>query len=250
MRSVHRGEAFTLSERQHFIHGQCRFHMSSTRSQAALGKDCGPIFPLDPTLGADINYIQMRLLAIVFPLCLFLMGCPQVISVTVTAGGTPQQQFEQAIDKLAKAKTEEERFYALDAAAKQSFEVGKIEDARKYAEELQTLLPKYKGDWNYGNAIQDANLVMGRIALREGRTEDAKKYLIAAGKSPGSPQLNSFGPNMTLAKDLLEKSERETVLEYFELCRKFWKMDYGKLNEWRDDVKAERIPEFGPNLLY
>ncbi len=51
-----------------------------------------------------------------------------------------------------------------------------------------------------------------------------KKYLIAAGKSPGSPQMDSFGPNMTLAKDLLEKGERDAVLEYFMRCRKFWKM--------------------------
>ena len=57
--------------------------------------------------------------------------------------------------------------------------------------------------------------------------------------------MNSFGPNMSLAKDLLEKGERETVLNYFELCRKFWNMDYGKLDEWSREVKAGRIPQFG-----
>ena len=140
------------------------------------------------------------------------------------------------MNDLKTAKTEENRFYALDAAAKESFVTGKIEEARNYAQELMTLLPKYKGDWNYGNAIQDANLVLGRIAMREVNAEAAKKYLIAAGKSPGSPQMDSFGPNMTLAKDLLEKGERDTVLEYFMLCRKFWKMDYGKLDKWMHEV--------------
>lgn len=113
-----------------------------------------------------------------------------------------------------------------------------------------TLLPKYKGDWNYGNAIHDANLVLGRIAVREGNIEMAKKHLIAAGKSPGSPQMNSFGPNMTLAKDLLEKGERDAVVEYFMLCRRFWKLHEEKLDQWMHEVMDGKTPDFGANLLY
>jgi hypothetical protein len=55
-------------------------------------------------------------------------------------------------------------------------------------------------------------LVLGRIAVREGYIEAAKNYSIADGKNRGSPVMNSFGPNLTLAKDLLEKGERDTVL--------------------------------------
>jgi len=152
--------------------------------------------------------------------------------------------------KLAKAKTEKKRFYALDAAAKTSFEIGKIDEASNYAVELRLLLPKFKGNWNYGNAVQDTYIVMGRIALREHRDEDAKRCLIAAGHSPGSPQMDTVGPNMSLAEALLGKGERETVLQYFELCRKFWRMDRGRLDAWRDQVKAGRIPDFGDDLLY
>jgi hypothetical protein len=86
--------------------------------------------------------------------------------------------------------------------------------------------------------------------VRNGQIEQAKKYLLEAGKSPGSPQMDSFGPNMSLAKDLLEKGERDTVLQYFDLCRKFWKMDYGKLDQWSNEVKAGEIPDFGANLIY
>jgi hypothetical protein len=53
-----------------------------------------------------------------------------------------------------------------------------------------------------------------------------------------------------LAQDLLEKGKRETVLQYFELCRKFWKMDYGKLDQWSREVKSGKIPDFGANLVY
>jgi hypothetical protein len=74
--------------------------------------------------------------------------------------------------------------------------------------------------------------------------------LLAAGNSPGSPQLNSFGPNMSLAKDLLENGDRETVLQYFEFCRKFWSMGQDKLNQWAENVKAGRMPDFGANLVF
>jgi tetratricopeptide (TPR) repeat protein len=163
---------------------------------------------------------------------------------------TAQGRLDKATKELAAATTDENRFYALDGAAKESFNVGKIDDAKNYATELLALAPKFQSDWNYGNAIQDGNLVLGRIAAHDGKIEEAKNYLLDAGKSPGSPQMDSFGPNMSLAKDLLEKGERDTVLQYFELCRKFWRDDYGKLDEWSDDVKAGKIPHFGANLVY
>ena len=105
-------------------------------------------------------------------------------------------------------------------------------------------------DWNYGNAVQDVNIVFGRLALSEGKMDVAKQFLLAAGQSPGSPQMNTFGPNMTLAKALLEKGEKDTVLEYFTLCSKFWKMDFGKLKEWSALVKQGKMPDFRANLLY
>src|SRR5438874_9596512 len=106
------------------------------------------------------------------PILIFslLVGCGPSSSTT------PQGRLDKAIKKLATASREEEKFYALDDAAKESFEVGNIEDARKYAKDLLTLSEKFPSDWNYGNAIQDGNLVQGRIAAKEGRTEEAKQY--------------------------------------------------------------------------
>jgi hypothetical protein len=93
-------------------------------------------------------------------------------------------------------------------------------------------------------------MVLGRVALRKGDLEAAKRELMEAGRTPGSPQLNSFGPNMSLAKDLLERKETDTVLAYFELCGKFWALEQGNLRRWSVLAKAGEMPDFGPNLLY
>ena len=170
--------------------------------------------------------------------------------LSLSPDGFSRQRYQRAMHDLEKAKTAEQRFYALDGAAKESFESGKVEDARKFADELMTLTLKYTNNWNCGNAVQDANLVLGRIAAREGKIAEAKKFLAASGKSTGSPTMNSFGPNMSLARDLLEKGERDAALEHFMRCRKFWKMDHGKLNQWTSDVQKGQTPDFGANLIY
>jgi hypothetical protein len=152
--------------------------------------------------------------------------------------------------KLAAAKTDQERFWELPYAAKLSMDLEEVEDARKYATELLNLAAQFKSDLGgYGNAIHDGNMVLGRIAVREGHIEEARQYLLRSGKTPGSPTLDSFGPNMSLAKDLLEKGERQAVLEYFQECHKFWRSD-GVLDGREHDVKAGNIPDFGGNLVY
>ena len=62
-------------------------------------------------------------------------------------------------------------------------------------------------------------MVLGEVALRNGNIADAAQYLIASGKSSGSPALDSFGPNLSLAKALLEV---DVVLKFFDLCKAFW----------------------------
>jgi hypothetical protein len=155
------------------------------------------------------------------------------------------QRADQPRPQAPPPKISEDRFYALGDAAKESFDEGKIDDARKFAQELLTAVPHFKGNWNYGNALQDSHLVLGRIAVRENRIEEAKRHLYESAKSAGSPQMNTFGPDMSLAKDLVERGERQAVLDHFDRCRKFWKMHDGRLDKWAGQVQAGKIPNFG-----
>lgn len=181
---------------------------------------------------------------ITISLCCTLFGCGR------SAPMSPESRHREAIAELSAARGELERFYALGEASKQSVAMGKLAEARKYAEELLLLAPKFKRDWNYGNAIHDGNMVLGRVALKGGQVDAAKAYLLQAGATPGSPQLNTFGPNMSLAQDLIEAGDREAVVQYFKLCRKFWEMQDGKLDQWTRQVQAGEHPQFGANLFY
>jgi tetratricopeptide (TPR) repeat protein len=153
---------------------------------------------------------------------------------------------ERALNKA----TREERFNALEDLATTAFEAGDIPKAQQYATELLESAPQFKANWNYGNAIFKGNFVLGRIALRRGDTVGARERLIAAGNTPGSPQLDSFGPNMTLAKELLEKGERDAVITFLQACGKFWKMGADQLPNWIATIKGGGMPDFRMQLMY
>ncbi len=102
--------------------------------------------------------------------------------------------------------------------------------------------------WDAGNRIHQANIMMGRSALRGGDLKSARSCLLAAGHTHGSPQLDSYGPSMSFAREMLEAGEREPVLEYLNLCRSFWTADEGRLDRWIQEIKEGQKPDFGPSL--
>jgi hypothetical protein len=152
--------------------------------------------------------------------------------------------------EYAQANTygEMEKFDHLNQLTQMAFDAGATEKARTYAAALLQQTSERQSGWNYGDAIYRGNLVLGRIALREGKLEEAKQYLLAAATTTGSPVLGSFGPNMSLAKELLQQGEKDSVLEYFKLCAKFWHTD--KLTNWTQQVNQGSMPDFGANLVY
>lgn len=157
------------------------------------------------------------------------------------AAGKALEQFEIAY----KLSSDMERDALLQYLAKVALAANAPKKAEEYADKM---LSQNSPGWNYGNNIHHGNIILGRIALTLDDLEEAKKHLINAGKTPGSPQLNSFGPDMTLAKELLQKGEKDVVLKYLELCSKFWKSGKDQLEKWTVVVKDGKIPDFGFNL--
>lgn len=165
-----------------------------------------------------------------------------------------QESHDVAVEALKKAPDEplQEVLLCLQIdLALAALEAGETELAKKLAAE--TLRKNTDGkNWNYGNIIHNANQILGRGALREGKLADAKTYLLKAGATPGSPQLNSFGPQMQLARELLEKGEKETVLQYLDLVSKFWASDKDQselskehaavIAGWKLEIAEGKIP--------
>jgi len=142
------------------------------------------------------------------------------------------------------------RMLGLRRAAERRLARGRLEAARRLADELLFLAAQQSPDWNTGNALHHGHLLLGRVALARGNVQEAGEQLLAAGRTPGSPQLNTFGPNCRLARDLLAAGQASPVLAYLEECGKFWQMDVGRLGEWMAAIRAGRIPAFGANLAY
>jgi hypothetical protein len=133
------------------------------------------------------------------------------------------------LEQQAAGATGLQLFYKLAPLAKAAFDAGYMTKARTYAQQLLEMAPQYPKDWNNGNAICFGHMVLGRVELAAGNQALAENHLIESAKTPGSPQLNSFGPNTSLAKDLLEKGDAAPVLEYLVLVQNFWKHDRGRL---------------------
>jgi serine/threonine protein kinase len=169
-----------------------------------------------------------------------------------------QESYDITVEVLKKAPNEQlqEVLPGLQIdLALAALEAGETELAKQHAAET---LHKNRDDtnWNYGNLIHNANQILGRCALREGNLADAKAYLLKAGATPGSPQLNSSSPQMQLARELLEKGEKVTVLQYLDLVSKFWASDneesvLGKqvskehaalIAEWKREIADGKIP--------
>ncbi len=162
----------------------------------------------------------------------------------------PNEEAQKPLKIVKKNSAKTERFYDLTHNLMKTFDAGKMEEVKEMISELKSMTPSFSDNWNYGNAIHKVNIVQGRIALKEDKIEEAKSFLVAAGKAPSSPQLSTFGPNMKLAKDLLLKEEKAAVIEYLDLCKAFWMSEEGRVAEWKKAIEENRIPQFGKTLDY
>lgn len=135
------------------------------------------------------------------------------------------------------------RFYRLGDEVQTAYQSGNDADLAERAKEFLDLAAVYRCNWNYGNAIHDANRYLGLASLRAGKADEAAKFLVLAGKSTGSPQLDSFGPEFDLADALLKRGKSEAVIDYLGGVKRFWKMDDGQVDRWIEAINKGEKPE-------
>lgn len=169
----------------------------------------------------------------------------------------PEVVLANAEDEFNKADPVTQHLF-LPRLAKLALEAGMNKKAEEYATRALQLAPKYETRYvledgapvsNSGEAVCWGHLVLGRLALQRGEMVAAKDHLLRAGQTFGSPNLDTWGPNMSLARELLKADERETVLQFLEECKTFWKSDRGRLAKWADEIRSGMIPDFELNLI-
>lgn len=162
--------------------------------------------------------------------------------------GAPKRsaRLKRALDAqqkaMAKQRDPQMKRYLLDDLAEIAFDLGEWKIARAAAEKSLAQAEKYH-DWYTGNAIHDGNTVLGRLALREGDENKAIAHLKQASKIPGSPQLNSFGPNMILAQELMQLGHRKAVVSYLKGCKRFWDGESTRLDACIQALERGETPK-------
>jgi hypothetical protein len=142
------------------------------------------------------------------------------------------------------ANNDEERFYAAPNACMAAYMLCDRPLALNLAKESLALAQSFKDNWNFGNAVHYGHTVLGLLSLQDDNLSQAVAELHASGATPGSPQLDSFGPTMHLARDVLRRGEQQAVLHYLQQCRRFWKMGTRWLDIWEMKVSRGAMPTF------
>lgn len=95
----------------------------------------------------------------------------------------------------------------------------------------------------YANDTHWAHTFLGLVAAEQGRLSEASEHLLSSSKVWGEPRLSAHGPSFLLAKKLCEAGSWKTVEGYLIDCINIWEDEI--LDEWIEDVRNERFPDFG-----
>ena len=159
---------------------------------------------------------------------------------------TPAQQLADLEQDIVGAPAYERRG-ALSEIARAALRIGDYNRALAYGEEILAKTGQYEVVSGYSTGV--GHSLRGVAALHLGNLELAKRDLLDSAVDP-SGVLDWNGPELRLAKELLEKGERQTVLEYFARYRPFWSAGRARLDAWSDTIRNGGVPDFSGYLNY
>lgn len=193
-----------------------------------------------------------------------------LVTALVVSTSSPACDLNVSCDKCAKESeyswnpnnlfvtTRLSRFYSLNDKIAEAYRANDSGKVKVLAKENLELAAAYRCNWNFGNAIHDTNRILGLVSLKSGDIDAAANYLLKAGKSTGSPQLNSFGPELDLANELLKLGKVDAVQSYLKDIKAFWEMNNGQVDVWLAQIEKGGRPQLdrfsgnkpGPILLF
>ena len=136
------------------------------------------------------------------------------------------------------------RYLFLTDVAIYAYESELYSQSEIYAKELLHLANAFQKDQDHGNAVHYGNIVLGLVALERKDAELARYYLLQATTSSGSSEIERFGPDFTLARQMIEENEFIAVIDYLNLCRPLWTKGNSQIDQWIALLNENQIPDF------
>ena len=111
------------------------------------------------------------------------------------------------------------------------------------------LAARHQSDALYGDALFEANVILGKMALRRGDKKAAARDLLAAAGTPGSDRIRRGEFEMNLPRSLVDWGERRAVAEFFE--RMAPKTVRSKqFQDWAAEILKGVNPDLIPTLSF
>lgn len=207
----------------------------------------GPIRPWllasDATWRETGGERRMRSIVLVFTIIVFA-PCDAEVRAGVPGSASGSREIECEADPEF-----ETRLVALVRTGRRAVAEADHPTARRCGQELLRIVERCPASPHDGYALHEVHRFLGHVALAAGDVAAAKRHLIDAGRTHGSPSLRSFGPRLDLARALLARGERDAVIEYLRSCSRFWKGRKATLERWIADIQSGGQPhlkDFAP----
>ncbi len=120
-----------------------------------------------------------------------------------------------------------------------------MDDAEAKARELLKLAARNPKDPQYGDVVFEANIILGKVALRHGRKRASVRYLLAAAETPGSQQLRNGSIEMNLSRALVDWGERDAVAQFLE-CMAPKTIQSKQFEDWAQQIRKGINPDLIP----
>lgn len=173
---------------------------------------------------------------------------PAWISRCLTWPGDNGKHDERALAALERALALERprEAHTVKEAAKLALRLQRFEQARGLALELLELARTHDLGWMLGKAQYHGHRILGLIALAHGDVAAAERELLHSARSITELELRRFSPDLDLADALLQRGSNEIVIEFLELCTRFWLPR--PLHHWIAAIRAGERPELNKFL--
>lgn len=138
--------------------------------------------------------------------------------------------------------------FEMDQAWSPSGRNPNLDLAGAKARELLELAQRVPGAPYSGYAVFEANIMLGKVALRQGHKREAARYLLAAADAPASEELRHNTILMNLPRALIDWGERDAAAQFLErIAPKTLRAK--EFQDWSAQVRKGDNPDMRPIMV-